>query len=158
MSKEIRQMINKIKSFKQFVNENYNQNKFDAAKLTKEFSAIDNEMSDLIEKSDSLAKDGIGRQSWDRYKELEQIRRQKTKDLFVDNEIDDMYDEVHDAILSDDDGLAIMPNGYRATIIASYYNSIMKYYNTIGIVKTPNNSEYLVHVPTYRPIKIGKNF
>ncbi len=150
-------MIYKVNKFKQFVNENYNQNKFDILKLSKEFLAIDNEMSDLIKKSDSLAEDGIGKQSWERYKELEQIRIQKVKDIFIGNKSDDMYDEVHDVILSDDD-VSTMPDGYSATIITSYYNSIMKYYNTIAVVKTPNNNEYLIDVPTYSKIKIGKNF
>ena len=155
MSKDVREMIDKVKNFKQFVNENYNGNKFDIQTLSKEFISIDNEMSNLIEKADSLAKDGIGKQSWERYKELKQIRRQKVKDLFVNNNPDNMYDYVHDAILSDDDGVSTIPNGYIATIIASYYNSITKYYNTIAVVKTPNNSEYLIDVPTYSKIKIG---
>lgn len=129
--------------------------KYDILALSKEFLAIDNEMSNLIEGADSLAKDGIGKQSWERYKELEQIRRQKVKDLVVNNKPDDMYDYVHDAILSDDDGINNIPNGYTASIIASYYNSIMKHYNTIAVVKTPNNSEYLIDVPTYSKIKIG---
>jgi hypothetical protein len=158
MSEDIRRMIDKVKNFKQFVNENYNQNKFDIAKLSREFLEIDNEMSELIEKADSLAKDGIGKQAWERYKELEHIRRQKSKDLFIGNNPDEMYDDVHDAILSDIDGVAEMPNGYTATIIASYYNSIMKYYNTIAVVKTPKNIEYLIDVPTYNKIKIGTIF
>ena len=140
------------------LNENYNQNKFDIAKLAKEFLEIDNEMSELIEKADSLAKDGIGKQAWERYKELEDIRRQKSKDLFIDNSIDEMYDAIHDAILSDRDDVVEMPNGYTATIIASYYNSIMKYYNTIAVVKTPKNIEYLIDVSTYNKIKIGTIF
>ena len=135
-----------------------NQNKFDIAKLSRDFLEIDNEMSKLIEKADSLAKNGIGKQAWDRYKELEDIRRQKSKDLFIDNNPDEMYDDIHDAILSDRDGIVEMPNGYTATIIASYYNSIMKYYNTIAIIKTPKNIEYLIDVPTYNKIKIGTIF
>jgi len=127
MSEDIRKMINKVKNFKQFVNEKYNVNKYDIQTLSKEFLAIDNEMSNLIEKSDSLAKDGIGKESWERYKELEQIRRQKAKNLFIGNKPDEMYDEVHDAILSDYDGIVSMPNGYSATVIASYYNSIIKH-------------------------------
>jgi hypothetical protein len=150
-------MKNKINKFKQFVNENYIGNKFDIQTLSKEFLAIDNEMSDLIEKADSLAKDGIGKQSWERYKELKQIRRQKVKELFVNNKSDDMYDYVYDAILSNDDVIN-MPTGYVATIIASYYNSIMKHYNTIAVVKTPNNTEYLIDVPTYNKVKIGTTF
>ena len=35
MSKDAREMIDKVKNFKQSVNENYNQNKFDIAKLSK---------------------------------------------------------------------------------------------------------------------------
>lgn len=158
MSEDIRQMINKIKNFKQFVNENYNQNKFDIVKLSREFLKIDNEMSELIKNADSLAKDGIGKQAWERYKELEYIRRQKSKDLFIGNNPDEMYDNIHDAILSDSDGVVEMPNGYTATIIASYYNSIMKHYNTISVVKTPKNIEYLIYVPTYNKIKIGTIF
>ena len=158
MSEDIRKMIDKVKNFKQFINENYNGNRYDIQTLSKEFLAIDNEMSNLIEKADSLAKDGIGKQSWDRYKELEQIRRQKAKDLFINNKPDDMYDYVHDTILSHGDGVSTMPNGYIATIIASYYNSIMKHYNTIAVVKTPNNSEYLIDVPTYSKVKIGTIF
>lgn len=158
MSKEIRQMIDKVMNFKQFVNENYNQNKFDIAKLSREFLEIDNEMSELIEKADSLAKDGIGKHAWERYKELEHIRRQKTKDLFVGNNPDEMYDDVHNAILSNRDGVVDMPNGYSATIIASYYNSIMGHYNTIAVVKSPKNTEYLIDVPTYSKIKIGTIF
>ena len=158
MSKEIRQMIDKVKNFKQFVNENYNQNKFDIAKLSREFLEIDNEMSELIEKADSLAKDGIGKQAWERYKELELIRRQKAKDLFIGNNPDEMYDDVHDAILSEGDGVVKMPNGYSATIIASYYNSIMQYYNTIAVVKSSKNTEYLIDVPTYSKIKISTIF
>ena len=140
------------------LNKNYNQNKFDIVKLAKEFLEIDNEMSELIEKSDSLAKDGIGRNAWERYKELEDIRIQKTKDLFIDNSIDEMYDDIHDTILSDRDDVVEMPNGYTATIIASYYNSIMKYYNTIAVVKTPKNIEYLIDVSTFNKIKIGTIF
>ena len=140
------------------LNKNYNQNKFDIVKLAKEFLEIDNEMSDLIEKADSLAKDGIGKQAWERYKELEHIRRQKSKDLFIDNSIDEMYDDIHDTILSDRDDVVEMPNGYTATIIASYYNSIMKYYNTIAVVKTPKNIEYLIDVSTFNKIKIGTIF
>ena len=136
----------------------YNEMKFDIAKLSKEFLDIDNEMSELIRKADSLAKDGIGKQAWERYKELEDVRRQKSKDLFIDNSIDEMYDNIHDAILSDRDGVAEMPNGYSATIIASYYNSIMNYYNTIAVVKTPKNIEYLIDVSTYNKIKIGTIF
>ena len=136
----------------------YNQNKFDIAKLSREFLEIDNEMSEVIEISDSLAKDGIGKQAWDRYKELEHIRIQKSKDLFIDNSIDKMYDNIHDAILSDRDHLVEIPNGYTATIIASYYNSIMNYYNTIAVVKTPKNIEYLIDVSTYNKIKIGRIF
>ena len=143
---------------KQFVNENYNQNKFDIVKLSREFSEIENEMSELIENADSLAKDGIGKQAWERYKELEHIRRQKSKDLFIGNNPGEMYDDIHDAILSDRDGVIEMPNCYTATIITSYYNSIMKYYNTIAIVKTPKNIEYLINVPTYNKIKIGTIF
>lgn len=139
-------------------NENYNKNKFDITKLSIEFLEIDNEMSELIEKADSLAKDGIGKQAWERYKKLEHIRRQKSKDLFLDNIPDEMYDNIHDAILSDRDGVIEMPNGYTATIIVSYYNSIMKYYNTIAVVKTPKNIEYLIDVPTYHKIKIGTIF
>ena len=101
---------------------------------------------------------GIGKQAWERYKELEDVRRQKSKDLFIDNSIDEMYDNIHDAILSDRDGVAEMPNGYSATIIASYYNSIMNYYNTIAVVKTPKNIEYLIDVSTYNKIKIGTIF
>ena len=140
------------------LNKNYNQNKFDIVKLAKEFLEIDNEMSELIEKADSLAKDGIGKQAWERYKELEHIRRQKSKDLFIDNSIDEMYDDIHDTILSDRDDVVEMPNGYTATIIASYYNSIMKYYNTIAVVKTPKNIEYLIDVSTFNKIKIGTIF
>lgn len=149
---------NKVNNFKDFVNENYNKNKYDIEKLSKEFLSIDNEMSNLIEKSNSLAKDGVGKESWERYKELEQIRTQKVKELFIGNEPDDMYDEVHDAILSDGDGVSTIPTGYNVTIIASYYNSIMKYYNTIGVVITPNNTEYLISVPTYSKIKIGSTY
>ena len=138
--------------------ENYNQNKFDIAKLSREFLEIDNEMSELIEKADSLAENGIGKQAWERYKELEHIRIQKSKDLFIDNSIDEMYDYIHDAILSDRDDVVEIPNSYTATIIASYYNSIMKYYNTIAVVKTPKNIEYLIDVPTYNKIKIGTIF
>ena len=140
------------------LNKNYNQNKFDIAKLSREFIEINNEMSELIEISDSLAKDGIGRNAWERYKELEDIRIQKTKDLFVNNKPDKMYDYVHDAILTNGDGVLDMPNGYTATIIASYYNSIMKYYNTIAVVKTPKNIEYLIDVSTFNKIKIGTIF
>ena len=140
------------------LNKNYNQNKFDIVKLAKEFLEIDNEMSELIEKADSLAKDGIGKQAWERYKELEHIRRQKSKDLFLDNSIDEMYYDIHDAILTNGDGVLDMPNGYTATIIASYYNSIMKYYNTIAVVKTPINIEYLIDVSTFNKIKIGTIF
>ena len=154
MSKEMREQINKVKNFKQFVNENY-QGRLDIPKLSKEFLEIDTEMSDLINKSDSLAKDGIGKESWDRYKELEQIRFQKAKNLFVGNKPDEMYDDVHDAILSDYDGVVSMPNGYTATVIASYYNSIMRYYNTIAVIKTPNNTEYLIDVSTFSKVKIG---
>ena len=74
---------NKVNNFKDFVNENYNKNKYDIEKLSKEFLSIDNEMSNLIEKSNSLAKDGVGKESWERYKELEQIRTQKVKELFI---------------------------------------------------------------------------
>ena len=137
-----------------FVNENY-QDRLYILKLSKEFLAIDAEMSDLINKSDPLAKDGIGKESWERYKELEQIRFQKAKNLFIGNKSDEMYDDIHDAILSGDDGVVSMPNGYAATIIASYYNSVMKYYNTIAVIKTPNNTEYLIDVPTFSKIKIG---
>jgi len=158
MSEDIRKMIDKVKNFKQFVNENYNVDKYDIQALSKEFLAIDNEMLNLIEKADSLAKDGIGKQSWERYKELEQIRREKVKDLFVNNKPDDMYDYVYDVILLDKHAVSTIPNGYIATIIASYYSSIMKYYNTIAVVKTPNNSEYLINVPTYSKIKIGTIF
>ena len=140
------------------LNKNYNQNKFDIVKLAKEFLEIDNEMSELIEKADSLAKDGIGKQAWERYKELEHIRRQKSKDLFLDNSIDEMYYDIHDAILTNGDGVLDMPNGYTATIIASYYNSIMKHYNTIAVVKTPLNIEYLIDVSTFNKIKIGTIF
>ena len=140
------------------LNKNYNQNKFDIVKLAKEFLEIDTEMSELIEKADSLAKDGIGKQAWERYKELEHIRRQKSKDLFIDNSIDEMYYDIHDTILSDRDDVVEMPNGYTATIIASYYNSIMKYYNTIAVVKTPKNIEYLIDVSTFNKIKIGTIF
>ena len=140
------------------LNKNYNQNKFDIVKLAKEFLEIDNEMSELIEKADSLAKDGIGKQAWERYKELEHIRRQKSKDLFIDNSIDEMYYDIHDAILTNGDGVLDMPNGYTATIIASYYNSIMKHYNTIAVVKTPLNIEYLIDVSTFNKIKIGTIF
>ena len=136
----------------------YNEMKFDIAKLSKEFLDIDNEMSELIGKADSLAKDGIGKQAWERYKELEHMRRQKSIDMFMGNNTDEMYDGVHDAILSDRDGVAEMPNGYTATIIASYYNSIMNYYNTIAVVKTQKNIEYLIDVPTYNKIKIGTIF
>ena len=149
---------NKVNNFKDFVNENYNKNKYDIEKLSKEFLSIDNEMSNLIEKSNSLAKDGVGKESWERYKELEQIRTQKVKELFIGNEPDDMYDEVHDAILSDGDGVSTIPTGYNVTIIASYYNSIMKYYNTIAVIKTPKNIEYLIDVPTCNKIKIGTIF
>lgn len=139
--------------------ENFNnQNKFDIVKLSRDFLEIDNEMSELIEKADSLAKDGIGKQAWERYKELEHIRRQKLKDLFIGNNPDEMYDDIHDAILCEGDGVVEMPNGYTATIIASYYSSIMKHYNTIGVVKTPKNIEYLINVPTYNKIKIGTIF
>ena len=132
--------------------------KFDIAKLSREFLELDNEMSELIEKADSLAKDGIGKQAWERYKELEHIRRQKLKDLFMGNNPDEMYDDVHDAVLSDRDGIVEMPNGYTATIIASYFNSIMKIYNTITVIKTSKNIEYLINVPTYNKIKIGTIF
>jgi len=141
-----------------FVNENYNQNKFDIAKLSREFLEIDNEMSELIEKADSLAKDGISKQAWERYKELEYIRRQRSEDLFICNNPDEMYDNIYDAILSGGDGVAEMPNNYTATIIASYYNSIMNYYNTIAVVKTSKNIEYLIDVPTSNKIKIGTIF
>ena len=136
----------------------YNEMKFDIAKLSKEFLDIDNEMSELIWKADSLAKDGIGKQAWERYKELEHMRRQKSIDMFMGNNTDEMYDCVHDAILYDRDGVAEMPDGYTATIIASYYNSIMNHYNTIAVVKTQKNTEYLINVPTYCKIKIGTIF
>lgn len=129
--------------------------KFDIAKLSREFLELDNEMSELIEKADSLAKDGIGKQAWERYKELEHIRRQKSKDLFMGNNPDEMSEEIHDVILCDGDGIVEMPNSYTATIITSYYNSIMKYYNTIAVIKTSKNIEYLISVPTYNKIKIG---
>ena len=123
--------------------------------VSREFLKIDNEMSELIKNADSLAKDGIGKQAWERYKELEYIRRQRSEDLFIGHNPDEMYDDVHDAILSDRDGVAEMPDGYTATIIASYYNSIMKHYNTIAVVKTQKNTEYLINVHTYCKIKIG---
>ena len=74
------------------------------------------------------------------------------------NNPDEMYDDVHDAVLSDRDGIVEMPNGYTATIIASYFNSIMKIYNTITVIKTSKNIEYLINVPTYNKIKIGTIF
>ena len=80
---------------------------------------------------------------------------QKAKNLFVGNKPAEMYDDVHDAILSDYDGVVSMPNGYTATVIASYYNSIMRYYNTIAVIKTPNNTEYLIDVSTFSKVKIG---
>lgn len=138
----------------EIINKTY-QNKFDIEKLSKEFLEIDNEMFELIEKADSLAKDGIGKQAWEKYKELEHIRRQKSKELFTGNNPDEKYYYVHDAILSENDGIVLMPNGYVATIIASYYNSIMGYYNTIAVVKTPKNIEYLINVPTFSKIVIG---
>lgn len=127
-------------------------------KLSREFLKIDHEMSELIKNADSLAKDGIGKQAWERYKELEYIRRQRSKDLFIGNNPDEMYDNIYDAILSNGDGVVEMPNGYTATIIASYYNSIMNYYNTICVVKTPKNIEYLIDVPTSNKIKVGTIF
>ena len=136
----------------------YNEMKFDIAKLSREYLEIDNEMSELIKNVDSLAKDGIGKQAWERYKELEYIRRQRSEDLFIGNNPDEMYDNIYDAILSGGDGVVEMPNGYTATIIASYYNSIMNYYNTIAVVKTQKNIEYLIDVQTYNKIKIGTIF
>jgi hypothetical protein len=128
------------------------KNKFDVEKLAKEFTEIDDEMWDLIQKSNSVATEGVGKESWEKYKELERMRFEKAKALFVGNEPDEMYDYIHDSIL--DDG-ADFPKGYTATIIASYYNSIMQYYKTIAVIKTPTNKEYLISVGTYAKVKIG---
>lgn len=119
------------------------------------FIAIDNEMSDLIEKSDSLATEGIGKRSWDRYKELEQLERTTAAILFKDNDGDDMYDYVHDSIL--DDGINF-PKGYAGIIVASYYNSIMRYYNTIAHIVSSTNNSYFVSVPTPHKIPIGTKY
>ncbi len=129
----------------------------DIKKLSSEFLSIDEEMSDLIYKSNSLATEGVGKESWERYKELEQIRRNKVKELFVDNNSDDMCDYVHDAILCDDKDIP-MPIGYLATVIASYHNSLTRVYDTIVIVETPQDSEYLICVPTFNKITIGTIF
>lgn len=120
------------------------------------FSAIDKEMSELIFKADSLAENGIGKESWDKYKELEQIRNQKIiNNLPICYKGDEMFDEVHDAILCYADGFSKMPDGYSATIICSYYCSIMQHYQTIAVVNTPNNTEYLINVPTFDKLIIG---
>lgn len=115
------------------------------------FSVIDKEMSEIFSKSDSFRKNG----SWDKYQELEQTRYQKINELFVGNNVDKMFDEVFDAILCYDDGLATMPNGYSATIIVSYRCTIMQHYKTIAVVNTPNNTEYLINVPTFDKLTIG---
>lgn len=129
----------------------------DIQKLSNEFIAIDEEMSDLIYKSNSLATEGVGKQSWERYKVLEQMRKERVKELFVNNKPDDMYDYVHDAVLCDDEDIP-MPIGYSATVITSYHNSLTRVYDTIVVVKTPQNSEYLIHVPTFNKVTIGTVF
>ncbi len=124
------------------------------AKVSKEFLDIDVEMSELLAKSDSLATYGVGRDAWDRYKELKDIRFQKAKALFTDNNPDDMSDYIHDVILADDLDIS-MPIGYKATIIASYYNSIMRWYTTIAVVETSKQNMYLIDVATCDKVEIG---
>jgi len=123
----------------------------DVLNLCEFFLAIEKEMSEIFSESDSFRKDGY----YDKYKELEQTRYQKINQLFVGNNVDEMFDEVHDAVLCYDDGLVAMPNGYSATIIVSYRCTIMRHYKTIAIVNTPNNTEYLINVPTFDKLTIG---
>jgi hypothetical protein len=123
--------------------------------VANKFIEFDNELRALLHKSDSLADSGEGKESWERYKELEEHRRSMVNDLFVDSVSDDMYDYVHDSIL--DDGTDF-PTGYTAFVFASYYNSIMRYYNTIAFITTPTGGSYFIGVPTYNRVNIGTEY
>jgi AraC-like DNA-binding protein len=143
---------------RRFLKENNSPKKYNIQTLAQEFGDIDKKMSDLIETSDSLDKDGEGRKSWEQYQFLSRYRNEKIKSLLEDNEPDEMYDEVHDAILSDDDKFATMPEGYAATVIESHYSTIMRRYHTYAVVQTPKGGEYVVKVPTLKKMEIGRVF
>lgn len=128
---------------------------FNIPKLLKEFYDIEKEMSDLIMKANSLAKDGIEKFSWERYKELERLRIEKVKALYIGNKPDDMVDVIHDSILDDGNDF---PKNYTAIVIASYYSYIAKQWNTVAIVNTPTHEKYLISVPTFRHVKIGTTY
>ena len=70
---------------------------------------------------------------------------------------DNQFDYVHDAILSEGDGVVNMPIGYVATILASYKN-ISKTYNTFAFVETPIAEAYFIQVTTYGYVKEGTVF
>jgi hypothetical protein len=83
---------------------------------------------------------------------LTEERRNLHKELFKNNKSDDMYDYVHDSILDDGED---MPVGYKAIIIDSYYDAILRRNHTIAQIITPKEETYFIDVPTYKRVKIG---
>ena len=131
--------------------------KYNQVELGEHFQSILEEKSRLIYISDSLGEKGSeGRLNWERYLELEDLIRTELKELFKGNNADKSFNEVHDAILCIDKKVAEMPKGYSAYIICCTHNSIMKYYNTIAVITTPNKEQYLIDVPTFEFRKIGE--
>lgn len=130
--------------------------------LVKEYKEIDNKLTDLLYKSNSLADISTPEgKAWEEYKQLEQERREKTRALFVGNKQDQKADYIHDAILCHDDEEmidALLPIGYHVTIIASYYNTTMRCYDTIAQVYKSKNNHYFIHVATYNKVEEGRVF
>lgn len=131
--------------------------KYNQVELGEHFQGMLDEKSRLIYISNSLGEKGSEeRLNWERYLELEDVIRVELRELFKGNEHDKKYDKIHDVILCIDKKVARMPKGYSAYIICCTYNSIMRYYNTIAVITTPTNEQYLMDVPTFEFRKVGE--
>lgn len=123
--------------------------------LVKGFTDIAEEMSVLINKADSLGGDGEPKESWNKHQALDQSRSEWLQSLFADNESDDLYDYVHDSILSEGED---MPAGYSATIFASIYCPVMRSRTSYAVVTTPFKRQYLVSVDTVTRVRPGTTY
>lgn len=112
-----------------------------------------------LEKRESKALDDISGANPHAKDELHAIKKERDAwidELFKNNTPDDNADEVHDAVMDSEDGVIDMPEGYRATVIYSYYKPILGRNHTIVHVESPIGKGYYLNVSTYDIRNIGE--
>lgn len=122
--------------------------------IINEFNAIETGLDSL---RGVLVKDDPGGEKTRRYGKLKEFRFRKERELIhenppLDSEEEDMYDYVHDAILSDGED---MPEGYSATIVASYMDHVRC---TLAAVTTPSGKMYIMRVRTSSHVAPGTTY